>query len=574
MVVLTFDENIQLKDQDTKFVMSPPLAIKPKLDAHGNTLRIRFDSDTILMPGTTYTLDFADCLSDLNEGNIYENFTFTFSTGESQDSMMISGNLYDAETITPLSGIYVLLQTNLEDSAFNTVPPTRIAKTDNEGRFAIKNVPADRKYKIYALDDQNRNFLYDQPGEQIAWLDSAITPSWEIRQINDSVRIDSLYNSVDTAEWVFEPLIRDTLVYTPDSLKLFAFLEDTYDQYIVSDDRKKRNVLSLIFNNPMEKKPRFTFPDQDPDVQHAIPQYSTNNDTISVWLTDSVIYKGDSVIVAVTYSVLDSAKIMVDKTDTLSMWFIDKSPADNKKNDKKNRRNKDKAEKKPEVPTLKINTSNSVNVYGALSITSDTPFGDFNWDGIHLTHKVDTIFEPVKFETINDTINICRKAIKAEWQPGEEYKLTIDSAAIYDIYGLQCNKKEAKVSVVKLDKYGTLYIVVNNAPADALLQLTSMQGDKVVRQNYVPKNGKVAFKYLKPSDYMIRIVIDSNRNSQWDKGKYDKRQQPESIIYYMEKVTVRANWDIKVEFDTNAYNANKFAKKFRIKNNKKKNNKR
>lgn len=569
MVVLTFDENIQLKDQDTKFVMSPPLPIKPKLDAHGNVLRIRFDSDTILMPGTTYTLDFADCLSDLNENNVYENFTFTFSTGESQDSMMISGNLYDAQTITPLSGIYVLLQSNLEDSAFNKVPPTRIAKTDIEGRFAIKNVPAERKYRLYALDDQNRDFLYNQPGEQIAWIDEQITPSWEIRHINDSVRIDSLSTSKDTTEWVYEHILRDTLVYTPDSLKLFAFIEDVYDQYIASDNRKKQTVLSFTFNKPMAKKPRFSFPGQDPDVRHALPQYSENNDTVSVWLTDSLIYKGDSVVVAVTYSVLDSLKQMTDMVDTLTMWYIDKS-ASVKKDDKKSRKNKDNKEKKAEAPTLKMNIPTSVSVYGALSITSETPFDIFDWSKVTLEHKVDTLFYPVNFEEVVDTINICRKAIKAEWEPGEEYVIRIDSAAVRDIYGLQCNKKEAKVNVTKLDKYGTLYIVVNNAFENALLQLTDVKGEKVIRQNYVPSNGKMAFRYLKPSEYMIRIVADNNRNGKMDLGNYEKKIQPETQAYYMDKVAVRANWDIKVEFDVNDYDVDKFAHKFRLKKNAKK----
>lgn len=564
MITLTFDENIQLKDQDTKFVMSPPLAVQPKLDAHANVLRVRFDSDTILMPSTTYTLDFADCLSDLNEGNVYQDFTFTFSTGESQDSMMISGNLYDAQTITPVSGVYVLLQQNLADSAFQTVPPIRIAKTDNYGRFQIKNVPAERDYRIYALNDQNRNFLYDQPGEQIAWLTGTVRPSWVTRQITDSVRIDSLSLSPDTADWVFQHVVRDTLVYTPDSLTLFAFTEDYYNQYITADERKKNNVINITFNKPMKNKPKFTFPGQDENISHAITEYSLGNDTVTLWLTDSLIYKGDSVIVAATYSVLDSLKQLTLKTDTLDLWFFEKTTA--KKDDKGSRRRRNKEpEKKPEVPTLKLKIGTSVAVFSNLSIESETPFAEFDWNAVHLSHKVDTIYEPMQFSIIADTVNLRHKAIRANWVAGDDYKIAIDSAAVRDIYGLQCNKTESKISVTKLDKYGTLYIIVTNIPNNALLQLVSANGDNVIRQNRVPANGKVAFRYLKPGDYMIRIVSDDNNNGEWDLGNYEQQIQPEKVVYYMEKVNVRANWDIKVDFDVENYSPDKFARKFRTK---------
>lgn len=79
VVTIIFDENVQLKDADQKFVMSPPTAKRPRVEAHAKQVRVQFDEEEELLPATTYTLDFADCLSDLNEGNVYENFTFSFS---------------------------------------------------------------------------------------------------------------------------------------------------------------------------------------------------------------------------------------------------------------------------------------------------------------------------------------------------------------------------------------------------------------------------------------------------------------------------------------------------------------
>ena len=556
-IVLTFDENIQVKDADQKFVMSPPILPAPKVDAHGQVLTVRIDEKVEFMPNTTYTLDFSDCVSDLNEGNIIEGFTFSFSTGESQDSMMISGNVYDAAKLEPLSGIYVLLHSNLSDTAFQKVSPIRIAKTDDRGRFEVKNVPAQMNYRLYVLDDQNRNFLYDQKGlELIAWYDSILKPSYEIRQVFDSVRIDTLYNSVDTTEWVFEKRTRDTLVYTPDSLVLYAFAEDRYDQYIVKDSRSERNKITLNFNNKMQTHPKISFVGQDSTISHATVEYSQYNDTVVVWMTDTTVYKKDSVVISVTYPVLDTLNNMVLKSDTLEMWHYEKK--DTKKSSRKERDNKQKREK---TPTLKLSTAQSIGVYGMLTISSPTPLKTVEWDSIELFHKVDSLFEKVDFSVYEDTINLKVKRLKAKWEPGEQYKLVVDSAAVYDVYDMPADASEYAFSVTSLDKYGTLYINVDSVPKNSLLQL--VMKDEVLRQNYVPDNGKVAFRYLKPGEYMIRLLLDDNRNGKWDSGDFEKRVQPEQFIYYMEKVAVRANWEIKVDFEVGRYSIANYVKKFK-----------
>ena len=52
------------------------------------------------------------------------------------------------------------------------------------------------------------------------------------------------------------------------------------------------------------------------------------------------------------------------------------------------------------------------------------------------------------------------------------------------------------------------------------------------------------FNKLKPAKYFIRVVEDSNNNGTWDTGDYTKKQQPESITYYTEEITLKENWEI------------------------------
>lgn len=555
VVTIIFDENVQLKDADQKFVMSPPTAKRPRVEAHAKQVRVQFDEEEELLPATTYTLDFADCLSDLNEGNVYENFTFSFSTGESTDSMMISGNVFDAQTLMPVEGIYVLLHANLTDTAFTNATPIRIAKTDSHGRFAIKNVPDNAEYDVYALDDQNRNFMFDQPGEKIAWLGRHVTPSFETRQVADSVRTDSTYVLNDTVRYYYSPIMRDTLVYTPDSLTIFAFSEDNYDQYITADERKSRNIISLALNKPMARRPKVTFPgNEGRDV--GVFQYSPTNDTVKIWLTDTTVWHRDSVVIAVNYLWADSLGNLVDKVDTLKEWHFER-----KAEEPKQKRRRKKTEEKPKVKMMEVKIATSVAPYADLSINSTTPFASFVWDSVRLFVKADTIFNPVTFTPVEDTVNVCHKAIKFKWEPGAQYKLEVDSAAARDIYGLVNDALSLNVSVTALDKYGTLYIDVDSVPQNALIQLTDMRGN-VVRHNYLKPSGKAGFRFLKPGDYMLRILMDDNRDGKWTTGKFADRRQPEALIYYMEKVSIRQNWDIHVNFTTKGFSPDAYARKF------------
>jgi len=535
IIDIEFDELIQLKDINQKFVVSPPVNKRPIIDARGKKIRITFEEE--LQPATTYTLDFADAISDNNEGNVLNNFRFSFSTGESSDSMMVSGNLFDASDLSPADGIQVLLHKNLEDSAFVKLVPNRIAKTDAEGRFSITNV-APGNYRLYALDDLNRNYRFDQKGEQVAFLKDIIVPSFEYRDVTDSIAPDSV-------------AIRSELFYTPDSLLMYLFKEKPTDQYLKSEERKQPNKLTFVFNLPALPQPKFTFPGRKADDTPFVIERSQKNDTISLWLTDSLMYKSDSLKIAVRFQVLDSLMQATEKADTIDMWYFT--------TDTKRKRKKDEKE---ELPSLKPNIASTIDIYAPLGITLPTPAASYNQAALKLYLKSDTLKAELPFNFTKDTINIRRYQIQHEWISGENYVLSVDSAAFTDIYGLSNRPIEHQFSIKKTDSYGTLYISIANPRPNDLVQIIG-RDERVARQAYVSASGKIAFRYIKVGEYMIKIVDDRNRNGQWDTGNYSEGILPEEIYYYPEKVSVRANWDIKIDIDKEKFDIYKFSKSFR-----------
>lgn len=149
-IVLTFDEYIQLDNtaMQTNLVVSPNPDQAPFITGHLRDVTIRLKDS--LKPNTTYAINFGNALKDVNEGNIYKNFTYVFSTGSTIANGRLSGKVQLAQTGTADSTLIVVLHTNLNDSAIKKLKPDYYTRLDSAGRFNFKYIAAG-KYAVYVL---------------------------------------------------------------------------------------------------------------------------------------------------------------------------------------------------------------------------------------------------------------------------------------------------------------------------------------------------------------------------------------------------------------------------------------
>lgn len=543
-VIIEFDELIQLKDIRQKFVISPPVNEQPTIEARANKLQIIFNED--LQPNTTYSLDFADAILDNNEGNVLENFSFSFSTGEYIDSLKISGNVWDADDFSPSEGVFVLLHENLTDTAVQTLVPVRLAKTNALGRFSILNVRPG-KYRLYALDDANRNFKFDQPGEKMAWSDVVVEPSFEYREFVETIRVDSL----DT-----DSLYRYTdLVYTPDSAMLFLLQHDYKRQYLVSEERKERAKMTFFFNREQEDEVEIALTGHEGLKNVFIKERSLHSDTVTCWLRDSIWYNQDSLSVTLNYTMQDSLDRAYTRVDTIAMYFFE---IEGKKKKKK------KDDKPEPVKLLKLGgVKSKIDVYGRFGFSLSAPAVSFDSDAVSFYFYEDTIPVPVDLNLVQDSLNIRYYSVEHEWEPGGKYEMTIDSAAIVDVYGLHNGPEKISWTVKALDDYGTIYLEIIDPKENWLVQVIN-KNETVIQQQLCPSSGKLGFRYLNPGNYMFRIVEDANGNDRWDNGNYYEGFQPEKLIYYPDQINVRANWVVDLEtWNPHEFSIDEFSRQFR-----------
>ena len=529
-IVVSFDEIIVLKDVSQKLVVSPPVNKQPAVTTRGRDLVVKFDED--LQLNMTYTLDFSDAISDNNENNILQNFRFSFSTGTDIDSLSMSGHLFDATNLTPVAGAFVMVYKNLSDTAFRTQVPMRLAKTDQNGAFSVQNL-AEGEYKIYALEDGNRNYFYDQPGERIAWLSQLIEPSIGYRERVDSIAPDSVH-------------IHEYRVFLPDSLQLFMFKEDNDIQYLKDRKRPVRNKIDFIFNRALDKPLTINPIKSEVKNDWFVYENSIFNDSITLWITDSTLIKGDSLFVEIGYMVRDSLNQLVLKNDTLNMYFFDTGTTSQRQRQRGNDEPKETI-----LPALQPQSmKRTLEILGELDIMFPTPIADYDISAMRLYHLVDTIQTPVEFKLEQDSLRLRRYLIQHQWKPGEKYLFKADSAAFTDVYGIKTDSIHNPFNVKTVESYGIMLVSIVNPQSNWLLQLLDRQ-DKPVRQAYVSPNGKNAFQYLPPGEYFLRIVEDVNMNGKWDTGDLSNEIQPERIMYYPVSQTIRANWDVHLDEDWN-----------------------
>ena len=306
-LTLTFDEFIVLENASEKVVVSPPQKEMPEIRTSGKRIHITLNDS--LKKNTTYTVDFSDAIVDNNEGNPMGNFTYAFSTGTEIDTMEVSGTLLEAENLEPIKGMLVGLYADLSDSAFTTQSFTRVSRTNSRGQFTIKGV-APGKYRIYGLQDMDGDFRFSQKAEKIAFDSVIIEPTCAPDTRQDTVWIDSTH--IDTIK---------TIPYThfyPDNVILRGFTEDYQDLHLLKTERPIPDMFTIYFTSPSDILPTLKGLNFE-GTEDMILERSSNNDTLTYWITDTLVSNKDTLTFSLTYLDTDTLGQLTYRTDTLDL---------------------------------------------------------------------------------------------------------------------------------------------------------------------------------------------------------------------------------------------------------------
>jgi hypothetical protein len=537
-ITVTFDEFVKLDKLQQQLLISPPTNTLPEIRLRGKSLLIKFLED--LKPETTYSVYFGDAIVDLAENNPISGFTFVFSTGNILDSMTVTGQVRHAFDLKPAEETYVMLyvddnDTIPVDSLPYQVRPYYISRTNKLGFFKFQNL-RNEYYKLFALSDMNSNFIFDMPGEAIAFADSMIRPEFILQSVVDTmVKTDSL--SLPLLDSLTDQMKSKAIKKNTDSLiqltknsqYLYLFNEIDSTQKLLRAELTKAGLLTFAFRYPAEEILVESL-NPLPDSFQVMKYYSKNSDSLYWYFSQNVL---DSLVVHITYDTLIN--------DTISLSLIPRAKSVKKGSKKKEEITND-------LKFVASAKNRKLDLNKQLILQFEEPVVHYQMrDTNRFVNIKDTLYNQVSFSKI-DSIGL-RYKMDAAFEGGGNYDLSVPDSVFLGFSGKHNDTILISFKVPTIEDYGNLFVDLQIDSADmVIIQLTNPK-DLVLEEQLIKTSGKVAFNTLTPGKYKLKVIQDRNKNGRWDSGNYLNKIQPERIQYFSKELEVRANWDIEEEWD-------------------------
>lgn len=482
-IELRFDEYVQISGFYNEFLISPPVKTRPNYKLIGKTLTIEFD--TLFNPATTYSIFLGNSVKDLNEGNAITDNLIVFSTGDFIDSLTFHGEIVSAVDLKPLNSGMVHLYKSLSDSIPALDIPSYFAKV-KDGHFHFQNL-AEGRYKLFALEDNNGNYLYDLPEENIAFFDEVVV-------INAASKIDEANEIV---------------------LKSFKASADK--QYLTSKEVLFNGKFEFTFNLPVDSfkvSPLFT------DFSKAKPilQWNESRDSLILWTNDFV--SQDSVLFQLSYD---------EQIDTVKFNL----------------------KRKKSIASQKVYFEhNYTGIFNfnkkSFVIFPTQPIAFFDSSKVFYKSMNDSGFVSLVFDPVGGLSAQLNKQIN----PGEINELVLLPNAYKSIFGVT-NTDTVRISFAATasDKVSALKLEYNFEAVEGAGFLEVYQGDVLFRKEFISaKKGALFMEGIQPGDYKLKYVADADENGNWTPGDYWNKKQPEKVFWYAEPINLRANWDIDLNW--------------------------
>ena len=167
---LEFNEYIKLENPSQSIIITPKVE-KDKVEFLAIKNRVQISLNQELEDNTTYVFNFQKSIQDASEGNPAERLKLVFSTGETIDSLTVTGKVdywfsKDNENYKDLLvGLYI----NGDTTDLFTAAPYYIAQVDTAGKFEITNIKAGT-FRTYAWYDDNNSLKAEYRNEPYGFI--------------------------------------------------------------------------------------------------------------------------------------------------------------------------------------------------------------------------------------------------------------------------------------------------------------------------------------------------------------------------------------------------------------------
>jgi len=549
-IILKFNEFVNVTDVINEVFISPPLNKTPDIRTRGKSVIITIDEE--LHDSTTYSIYFGKSIKDITEGNPMENYNYVFSTGDWIDSLSVIGEVIDAFDLKPRKDVLVMLYEDNNDTiSFDSLPyrvkPSYLTRTTEQGFFILNNLRKSN-YLLFALADINFSATYDLAEEDIAFLDSLITPEFLLPdEMPDSLFTDSLLpapaevfdveNDREPGNWLNDAgeelmdgmandtALSDTSTMVSDSLRagfytLFMFVEVDTLQRLLGADKPRDRVLRFVFLYQADDvlvTPLTAVPEN-----WMLPEWNKTLDTLRYYVLSESL-DSVSLMISLDTMIFDTVKFMLREDDMLQ-----------------GRKDKDQALK------LSSNARPTFPFHETFRFSTGAPLTYWDFSRFLLVEDADTIIPELEvFGQAGRKVRLNR-----ELKENTSYTLFFPDSLLTDMYGHSNDSVTFNWRTNARENYGSLVLHLHNlSNTDQLLiQLINDKG-KVLREETMLEETTLNWELLEPGKYVVKAFGDKNLNGRWDPGSFVGKRQPEPVVFFPLQVDIRANWNLEEDWE-------------------------
>lgn len=201
------------------------------------------------------------------------------------------------------------------------------------------------------------------------------------------------------------------------------------------------------------------------------------------------------------------------------------------------------------IDSLKINSNvtRTLDLRDTLTLTSNNPVTKID------TSKISFIDQDSVNVPFTNLVNKKTNQIKFLFSKkhNQNYNLKLFPKALTDIFETENDTLNYNFNTKEVEDYGSITLSIIKKPeTQAIVEILTEQNKKLLERVVVTKNNTVNFNLLPPGKYIIRAIIDANKNLKWDTGNYLLKQKPEKVIYHSTIYNIRSNWFAPLEVFT------------------------
>lgn len=486
-ITLTFDEYIKLENASKGIVITPRIKKdEVEFTALKNVVTIKLNQE--LEDSTTYVFDFQKSIVDISEENPAENLKLVFSTGNTIDSLSISGkvNFYYPPSKPDFKDVLVGIYPLGDTTDVLTAPPYYLSQVDSTGSFTITNIK-NGQYLAYAWKDNNGTLKAESKSEDYDFL---------IDTLNLEQNIENVTFNLSKAD------------ITPIRILRTATFGQNFDIVV------NRGPIEIHLTHD-ELGSEFFYSLSENRIRIYPQSPKTDSIPFNISLKDSVGFTKDSLI----WAKFPQSERKPDKLQVTA-------------NSGKNFYQNFEVDLQFNKPIKSINKDSLYIAYDTASKIQITESMMFFPDSA----KRDLL--KIRF-TIPDSLT------------QEIFTIKAADSTFTDIEN-QVNENTLSANYRKLKRDGLADEISGNilgAKPPFIVQLLNSKNE-LIREQFLEISSTYSFKLVEPGTFKIRVIEDLNGNKRWDPSNFTQKRLAERVFYFVNSeldptLVIRSGWSLQ-----------------------------